>query len=229
MTNWRNTRVGKLFAQAQKSDKKGMENKEKEPTFQENISEQNKAENSSKMHEELNAIPGEEPSNATETGPEAIKGDQANNADEIETLQLKLSDLNDKYLRLFSEFDNYRKRTAKEKTDLIKTAGEDIFKSILPVLDDFERGFKMMQTASDVESLRQGVELVYNKLQATLTQKGLEPMTSLDTEFNADIMEAITNFQVEDVSKKGKVIEELEKGYSLNGKVIRFAKVVVGS
>lgn len=229
MTNWRKTRVGKLFAQAQKSEKKGMENNEKEPSLQENISDSNKEGFSSNMHEELNSIPGEHAQNATETGPEAIINDQASHSDELETLQLKLSDLNDKYLRLFSEFDNYRKRTAKEKSELIKTAGEDIFKSILPVLDDFERGFKMMQTASDVESLRQGVELVYTKLQATLTQKGLEPMSALDTEFNADIMEAITNFQVEDSSKKGKVIEELEKGYSLNGKVIRFAKVVVGS
>jgi molecular chaperone GrpE len=229
MTNWRKTRVGKLFAQAQKSDKKGMDNNEKEASFQENISEAQSSENQSKNQMDVQAVEGEEVKNATETGPDVIKEDQASNTDEIETIKLKLADLNDKYLRLFSEFDNYRKRTAKEKTELIKTAGEDIFKSILPVLDDFERGFKMMQSASDVESLRQGVELVYTKLHATLTQKGLESMVSLDTDFNADIMEAITNFQVDDSSKKGKVIEELEKGYSLNGKVIRFAKVVVGS
>lgn len=180
-------------------------------------------------HSNINTIEGEEVKSATEIGPDAVSQDQPSSVDEIETLKLKLADLNDKYLRLFSEFDNYRKRTAKEKTELTKTAGEEIFKSLLPVLDDFERGFKMMQNASDVEALRQGVELVYSKLQSILVQKGLEAMNSLNTEFNPDIQEAITNFPVDDPDKKGKVIEELEKGYSLNGKVIRFAKVVVGS
>lgn len=186
-------------------------------------------ENSTNEQAEINTVEGEEVKSATETGPEAVAQDQPSASDEVETLKLKLADLNDKYLRLFSEFDNYRKRTAKEKTELTKTAGEEVFKALLPVLDDFERGFKMMQTASDVASLRQGVELVYAKLQSVLTQKGLTAMDSLHTEFNADIQEAITNFPVDDPEKKGKVIEELEKGYSLNGKVIRFAKVVVGS
>lgn len=186
-------------------------------------------ENATNEQAEINTVEGEEVKSATETGPEAVAQDQPSASDEVETLKLKLADLNDKYLRLFSEFDNYRKRTAKEKTELTKTAGEEVFKALLPVLDDFERGFKMMQTASDVASLRQGVELVYAKLQSVLTQKGLTAMDSLHTEFNADIQEAITNFPVDDPEKKGKVIEELEKGYSLNGKVIRFAKVVVGS
>ena len=204
-------------------------NTEKVSQIDDDSSSHNASQTGKTGSDDLNTIEGQEVHSATETGPEAVSNDQPSDNDEVETLMLKLNDLNDKYLRLFSEFDNYRKRTAKEKSDLIKTAGEDIFKMLLPVLDDFERGLKMMEASSDVAALKQGVDLVYSKLNSGLTQKGLEPMTSIGLEFNADIHEAITNFPVDDPEKKGKVIEELEKGYSLNGKVIRFAKVVVGS
>jgi molecular chaperone GrpE len=144
-------------------------------------------------------------------------------------LEEQLAELNDKYLRLFSDFDNYRKRTAKERIELAKTAGEDFFKAVLPVLDDFERGLKAMNDASDVNALKEGVELIYNKLNSTLVSKGLEPMTSIGNTFDADIHEAITNIPAPNEEMKGKVIDELEKGYALNGKVIRYAKVIVGN
>jgi molecular chaperone GrpE len=144
-------------------------------------------------------------------------------------LEEQLAELNDKYLRLFSDFDNYRKRTAKERIELAKTAGEDFFKAILPVLDDFERGLKAMNEAADVNALKEGVDLIYNKLNNTLVGKGLEPLTSIGNVFDADIHEAITNIPAPSEDMKGKVIDEVERGYALNGKVIRYAKVIVGN
>lgn len=144
-------------------------------------------------------------------------------------LEEQLAELNDKYLRLFSDFDNYRKRTAKERIELAKTAGEDFFKAVLPVLDDFERGLKAMNEAADVNALKEGVDLIYNKLNSTLIAKGLEPMTSIGNTFDADIHEAITNIPSPSEEMKGKVIDEVERGYTLNGKVIRYAKVIVGN
>ena len=144
-------------------------------------------------------------------------------------LEEQLAELNDKYLRLFSDFDNYRKRTAKERIELAKTAGEDFFKAILPVLDDFERGLKAMNEAADVNALKEGVDLIYNKLSSTLIGKGLEPLTSVGNVFDADIHEAITNIPAPSDDMKGKVVDELERGYALNGKVIRYAKVIVGN
>lgn len=148
---------------------------------------------------------------------------------EIVKLKAQLVESNDKYIRLYSEFDNYRKRTAKEKIDLSKTAGEDIFKAILPVIDDFERGIKAMDDAKDIAALKEGVDLIYNKFKNTLVQKGLEAMPSIGETFDSEIHEAITNIPAPNEKLKGKVVDELEKGYKLNGKVIRFAKVVVGS
>lgn len=158
--------------------------------------------------------------------PETI---QLVNEDKINELQSKVDELNDKYLRLYSEFDNFRKRTAKEKIELIQTAGENIFKIMLPVIDDFERAIKSNADITDPKVISDGVNLIYNKLKNTLSQKGLEEMKSIGEPFNTDLHEAITNIPAPSEELKGKVIEELEKGYSLNGKVIRFAKVVIGS
>lgn len=144
-------------------------------------------------------------------------------------LNSKIEELNDKYIRLYSEFDNYRKRTQKEKIELHKTAGEDVFKTLLPVLDDFERAMGSMQETKDVAAVKEGVELIYNKLKNSLQQKGLTPMESKGKVFDADIHEAITNIPAPSEDLKGKIVEEIEKGYELNGKVIRFAKVIVGS
>ncbi len=164
---------------------------------------------------------------------EQVPQEEVNVLDEkekqIAELKLKSDELNDKYLRLYSEFDNFRKRTAKEKMDMIQSGGEDVFKSILPVLDDFERAVKSNSETTDVKAVNDGVNLIFNKLKTTLTQKGLSEMNSVGEVFNADIHEAITNIPAPSEDDKGKVIEELEKGYNLNGKIIRFAKVVIGS
>lgn len=146
----------------------------------------------------------------------------------IAELEGKVAELNDKYLRLYSEFDNFRKRTAKERVDLINTAGEDIFKSLLPVLDDFERAIKSNAETTDVKAVNDGVHLIFNKFKSVLTAKGLQEMKSHGETFDADIHEAITNIPAPSEELKGKVVDELEKGYSLNGKIIRFAKVVIG-
>jgi molecular chaperone GrpE len=147
----------------------------------------------------------------------------------IEELEAKLAEMNDKYLRLYSDFDNFRKRTAKEKVDLIQSGGEDVFKSLLPIVDDFERAVKSNASTTDINTVNEGVNLIYNKLKNTLTQKGLEEMKSLGELFNTDLHEAITSITAPTEDAKGKIVDELEKGYMLNGKVIRFAKVVIGS
>lgn len=151
------------------------------------------------------------------------------NASKIAELEAKVVEAKDKYLRLYSEFDNFRKRSIKEKADLIKSGGEDVFKAVLPVIDDFERAMKAAENATDVAAVSEGVHLIYNKFKTTLKQKGLEEMEAAGKVFDADIMEAITSIPSPTEDMKGKVIDEVEKGYSLNGKVIRFAKVVIGS
>jgi len=150
-------------------------------------------------------------------------------AEKIQELGEKLDELNDKYLRLFSEFDNYRKRTQKEKLELFKTAAEDVITALLPVLDDFERALKTGGDADVDRNHREGIELIYNKLKNTLVQKGLKPMDVLGEEFNTDFHEAITNIPAPSPEMKGKVVDVVEKGYMLNDKVIRFARVVVGN
>ncbi len=138
-----------------------------------------------------------------------------------------IKELNDKYLRLYSEFDNYRKRTNKEKADYIKSAGEDVFKAILPIIDDFERAIKANESVTDAAAIKEGIALIYNKLKSAGQQKGLIAFDSIGEVFNPDVMEAITNIPAADESQKGKVIDEIEKGYKLGDKVIRFAKVVI--
>ena len=151
------------------------------------------------------------------------------NEDKIFEMQAKIDELNDKYLRLYSEFDNFRKRTSKEKVELIQTAGEDVFTSLLPLVDDFERAIKSNEGVTDIKIITDGVNLIYNKLKNTLAKKGVAEMKSVGEPFNTDLHEAVTNIPAPSDDLKGKVIEELEKGYTLNGKVIRFAKVVIGS
>ena len=146
----------------------------------------------------------------------------------LEEEKAKFAELNDKYLRLFSEFDNYRKRTAKEKLDLSATASASVMKDLLPVLDDFERALQNMEKNGNEADL-QGVTLIYNKFRSTLQKKGLEEIVAIDCDFNTDEHEALTMIPAPDESKKGKVIDVIQKGYKLNGTVIRFARVVVGN
>ncbi|MCD6067047.1 MAG: GrpE protein [Bacteroidetes bacterium] len=169
--------------------------------------------------------------NAVENNAEntAETGNNGTPEGKIAELEAKLAEANDKHLRLYSEFDNFRKRNAKEKIDLIKTAGEDVFKTVLPVIDDFERAIKANEGATDLAALSEGFQLIYNKFKSTLKQKGLEEMESIGKPFDADLMEAITSIPAPDEDLKGKVVDEIEKGYSLHGKVIRFAKVIIGS
>lgn len=146
---------------------------------------------------------------------------------EIESLKEQIAQLNDKYLRQVAEFDNFRRRTAKERIELIQTAGKDVITDMLDVLDDSERAQAQLEKTDDINQIREGVGLVFNKLRNTLTAKGLKPMEVLDADFNPDLHEAITEIEAGE-EKKGKVVAEVQKGYYLNDKIIRFAKVVVG-
>jgi len=147
--------------------------------------------------------------------------------DVTEKLQAELEEQKDKYLRLFAEFDNFKRRNAKERIELVQTAGKDVIISLLEVMDDFDRAEKQMQNSDDAAAIKEGIGLVYNKLKNTLASKGLKPMQSINTEFDVEKHEAITEVPVAD-DMKGKVVDEVEKGYYLNNKIIRFAKVVVG-
>ena len=177
--------------------------------------------------------------------PEAVTGSEEEQTDrkkergskskhtkeeKIEELEEEVVNLNDKYLRLYSEFDNFRKRSIKERIELGKSAASDLTSSILPVLDDFERAIKAMETSGDSSNhLADGIVLIYNKIKTILGQQGLEPMKAMGEPFNTDFHEAVTNFPSPEPEMKGKVVDVIEKGYLLNGKVIRYAKVVVGS
>ncbi|MCQ6957930.1 nucleotide exchange factor GrpE [Mucilaginibacter aquariorum] len=146
-----------------------------------------------------------------------------------ERFKEELSQANDKYLRLYAEFDNFRRRTIKEREDARKTEGKDVIVALLPVLDDFERALRSMDNVTDVIPVKEGVALIQHKLKNILTQKGLKEMQSIGTEFNPDLHEAITSIPAPTDDMKGKVVDEMEKGYELNEKVVRFAKVIVGA
>ncbi|RLD89573.1 MAG: nucleotide exchange factor GrpE [Bacteroidetes bacterium] len=149
--------------------------------------------------------------------------------EEKEELQQKYNELNDRFLRLYSEFDNFRKRTAKERLELIKSASQDLIVDLLPVLDDFERGVKAFEDHHADPELIKGVELIYTKFYNILKQRGLKPMESMGKEFNTDWHEALTNIPAPSEDMKGKVVDVIQTGYLLNDKVIRYAKVVVGN
>lgn len=142
------------------------------------------------------------------------------------TAEEKYAELYDNYLRLFSDFDNFRKRSVKERMEVIKTAGNEVIKSILPVIDDFERAIKTFET-SDKETLQQGMQLIYNKLKNGLGDKGLVEMNPIGEKFDADQHEAITQLPAPNEEEKGKILDVIEKGYKLNDIIIRYPKVVV--
>ncbi|RDC56571.1 nucleotide exchange factor GrpE [Pedobacter chinensis] len=167
--------------------------------------------------------------NAENTDASVNETEQAPELSAEEKLQAEVQQLNDKYLRLYAEFDNYKRRTQKERVELLQTAGKDVIVSLLPVLDDFDRALKAMETAADVAPVKEGILLVSTKLKNTLAQKGLKDVESINQPFDTDFHEAITNIPAPTEDLKGKVIDEVEKGYTLNDNVIRFAKVVVGA
>ena len=164
--------------------------------------------------------------NISETSTDNTSAKQENN--ELNTLKDELEKQKNKYLRLFAEFDNYRKRNAKERLELIQTAGRDIIQSLLDVLDDTDRAEKQLQQTEDIKMIKEGVQLIFNKLRSTLQARGLRPMESMHHDFDVEKHEAITEIPVPTDELKGKVIEELQKGYYLNDKLIRFSKVVIG-
>lgn len=147
---------------------------------------------------------------------------------ELEKLQAELQEQKDKYLRLMAEFDNFRRRTAKERIELIQTAGKDVIVSLLDVLDDCDRAEKQLQSSDDIAVQKEGIQLVFNKLRSNLQSKGVKAMESINADFDVEKHEAITEIPAPSEDMKGKVIDEVMKGYYLNDKIIRFAKVVVG-
>ncbi|MFH0892989.1 MAG: nucleotide exchange factor GrpE [Bacteroidota bacterium] len=149
--------------------------------------------------------------------------------EKIAELEIQIAELNDKNLRLYSEFDNYRKRTTRERIELYKNASEDVITEMLRVLDDFDRAMKASEEFDNPDALKEGMNLIYSKFKNVLAQRGLKEMDCIEMEFDTDFHEALTKVETEDESEKGKVVDVIEKGYLLNGKVIRFAKVVVAS
>lgn len=171
----------------------------------------------------------DQPSNETETNPV----DEANQSEEqtqteIEAAKAQIEELKDKYLRQVAEFDNYKKRTMKEKAELILNGGEKILSSLLPILDDFERAIKNMDKDSNVETIKEGILLIQQKLMKTLLSDGLTVIETKDAMFDTDYHEAIAMVPVEDAEQKGKILDCIQTGYKLNNKVIRHAKVAVG-
>lgn len=166
--------------------------------------------------------------------PETEDVEEAEAVEEVNTLESQVEDLQQQlekekkeYLFLMAEFDNFRKRTLREKSEIIKNAGENVFKGLLPILDDFERGLKAAETTQDTSSVIEGMKLVYSKMKKYLEANGVKAMDSSDDTFDSDRHEAISVVAVPDESKKGKILDTVEKGYMINDKVLRHAKVVV--
>ena len=157
-----------------------------------------------------------------------VKTEEKAEVDPVAQIQAQLDEMKDKYLRLSAEFDNYRKRSLKEKMDLTKYASEEVLKSILPVFDDFERAILSMDISSDMDAIKQGLHLISNKFSDFLKSKGVSEIEAVGKELNTDLHEAITKIPVQEEEKKGKSVDVIQKGYTLNEKVIRFSKVVIG-
>jgi molecular chaperone GrpE len=169
---------------------------------------------------------------STESGPksagETSGAETVDKDGKIAEIEKSLAEMTDKYLRLSAEFDNYRKRTLREKMELIKTAGESVMQNILPVIDDFERAMKSIEQGMDFEATKEGILLIYNKFKDFFKQNGIKEIDALGELFNTDLHEAVTKVPAPSEDQKGKIIDVIQKGYYLNDKVIRFAKVVVG-
>jgi molecular chaperone GrpE len=197
--------------------KRNMSKKEQEQVKEEEELQQEETQTEA-QNAEVESQNAEEEQPAKEETPE----------DKIAALQAELEKSQKEYLFLMAEFDNYRKRTVKEKAELIKNGGEKAMLGLLPVIDDFERAIDAIDKSSDVEGLKEGVDLIYNKFMKYLESQQVKPMESTGTDFDADIYEAVTTFPAPDESMKGKVIDTVQKGYTINEKVLRHAKVVVG-
>lgn len=163
--------------------------------------------------------------NATESAEAAIN-EQCECSEE--DLQKEIDELKDKHLRLIAEFDNYRRRTLKEKMDLIKSGGEDVLQKILPIIDDFDRAVLHLSEVKDTEAVKEGIMLIYSKFQSFVSSSGLKVIDAKDKDFDTDLHEALTKIPAPTPEQQGKVVDVVEKGYMLGDKILRFAKVVVG-
>jgi len=182
------------------------------------------------MSEEKESLQEELSANEEETvneGAEEKAEETVEEIDPVAQLEEEKKELQDKYIRLYSEFENYRRRTARENIELRQQAAKDLIFDLLPIVDDFERGLDVIKKSESTESLAEGVELIYNKFKGVLEKKGLKPMNSKETEFDPELHEALTKMPAPDKKLKGKVLDEIEKGYLLHDKVLRHAKVVV--
>ncbi|HEV8285610.1 MAG TPA: nucleotide exchange factor GrpE [Chitinophagaceae bacterium] len=159
---------------------------------------------------------------------EADLGESTSEASELEKMRAELEEQKDKYVRKIAEFENYKRRSAKERIELIQTAGKEVITDLLDVLDDCDRAQKQIENTEDIKEIKEGVLLVFNKLRNTLFARGLKPMKTIYEEFNPDLHEAITEIPAPTDDLKGKILDEIVKGYYLNDKIIRHAKVVVG-
>lgn len=196
---------------------------------------QNKGTMSSKKKQEEKEVTEEVINQETveNSAKESEASDQKENTDKEEeapklTAEEELVIYKDKHLRMYSEFENFRRRSAKERLELIQNAGQEIIKSLIPILDDFDRAVAANKDSEDVEAIKEGMNLIHNKIYTLLSQKGLSPMEALGKEFNSDDYEAIAKIPAPSEDMKGKVVDVIEKGYFLNSKILRHAKVVVG-
>jgi len=155
--------------------------------------------------------------------------EEKENPEDTDNVSEELEKVKDSYVRLMAEYDNYRKRTIKEKAELIKNGGEKAFIGILPVIDDFERARQTLETATDIEAVKEGIELIYNKFMTYLQQNGVKVIDTLEQPFDADLHEAVAMVPTTEESQKGNIIDTIQTGYTLNDKVIRHAKVVVAN
>lgn len=201
---------------------------------QENVELTDKMETENVSNTEVNATAENKNSENTEVA-DAKTEDKAEAHTIDHTLQKQVEELNaeialqkDKYIRLVAEFDNYKRRTLKERAEIIKTAGEDILLNLLPVMDNFERAIKSVETSKDTEAIKEGINLIYTNFKQFLQQRGVKEIESVNQEFNTDVHEALTKIPAPTEELKGKVVDVIEKGYFMHDKVIRFAKVVIG-
>lgn len=204
-------------------------NADKEKNYIETTENKDDANSDSGNNETIEELAGDEESEGnpseTETSKEPVSDKKIH--DEKVLLE-KLAEMQDKYLRLSAEFDNYRKRTLKEKMDISKYAGEELLKDILPVMDDFERALKHMESSANYEGMKEGIDLIYVKLSDFLKRNGVNEIESLNTNFNVDLHDAAAKVPVAEEDKKGKIVEVILKGYYLKDKVLRHSQVVIG-
>ncbi|MFW5831545.1 MAG: nucleotide exchange factor GrpE [Prolixibacteraceae bacterium] len=210
---------------AEEKIKKETEEKAENIQHQKNIEPDQKDQ---KTAETKNDNPPEEQETEMKAEQNEEVSEKESEAEKIEQLEIKLSELSDKHLRLQAEFDNFRRRTLKEKADLIKSGGESVIITLLPIIDDFERALESLKVVPDNDAGKQGTMLIYTKFKDFLKQNNVKEIEALNKDFDVDLHEAVTKIPAPDKKQKGKVVDVIQKGYMLNDKVIRFAKVVIG-